>query len=162
MYKSRTVARSLAVVATAMVAPLVVAAPGNASTTDSGCTVSPKRPVFSGLNNGSNIPLIDYKAEVTCEAGLSIELWMQRWEQDLVTREGEAPDDLTGVTIKTLDFTDADTVTVRVRKPLPNTGPANEGAVEEVYSAVGFYVTSGPVTSDFTGYELTQVREIHR
>jgi len=162
MYTSRAVVRPLAAVAAALIVPVLAAAPSGASTTDSGCTVTPKRPVFSGKYNGSNIPLIDYKAEVTCEAGLSIEVWMQRWEQDLVSREGEAPDDLTGVTVKTLEFTDAGTKNIKVRKPLPNTGPAKEGAVEEVYSAVGFYVTSGPVTSDFTGYELTQVRSIHR
>ncbi len=158
---SKLISRA-AITAAALVAPLLIAGSGAASTTDSGCTTTPKRPIFSGEYNGSNIPLVDYKVDVTCEAGLSIEVWMQRNEQDLVSREGDPDDDLTGLTIRTLDFTEAGTKTIRVRKALPNTGPANEGAVEEVYSGVGFFVSSGPVTSDFTGYELTQVRAIHR
>jgi hypothetical protein len=152
----------LAIAAAALVAPLLIVAPSEASTTDSGCTVTPQRPVYSGVNNQNNIPLVDYKITITCDPGLLIDLEQVRWEQDLVSREGEAPDDRTGTFARQFDFTNGGTKKIKVRAPLPNTGPANEGAVEEVYQAVRFSVTSGPVTSAFTPYELTSVRSIHR
>jgi len=160
--RTRTIARPLAVVALGLVAPLLVTVPSEATTTDSGCTVSPSRPVYSGKDNKNNIPLIDYKIEMTCDPGLILHLEQERWEQDLVSREGEGQDDLTGTFAREFSFPNGGTRRIKVRTPLPNTGPANEGAVEEVYQAVRFQVENHPVTSAFTLWDLTQVRSIHR
>jgi hypothetical protein len=162
MNRSRTIAGSLAVAALGLTAPLLVTVPAQASTTDSGCTVTPKRPEFSGKYNKNNIPLVDYKIEMTCNPGRTLHLEQERWEQDLVSREGDAPDDLTGTFARSFSFPDGGTKRIKVRTPLPNTGPANEGAVEELYQAVRFQVTLEDVTSAFTAWELTQVRSIHR
>ncbi len=162
MNRSRIIAGPLALVALGLAAPLLVTVPSGATTTDRGCTVTPKRPEFSGKYNKSNVPLIDYKIEMTCDAGLVLHLEQERREQDLVSREGEAPDDLTGTFARDFSFPNGGTKRLKVRSPLPNTGPANEGAVEEVYQSVRFKVTNEPVTSSFTDWDPTQVRSIPR
>lgn len=162
MHISRTIARPLALTAGALMVPVLMASPGHATTTDSGCTVTPERPVYSGINNAANIPLVDYKITAHCDAGLTLHLEQVREEQDTNAREGDPIDDQTGTFAKDFTFPNGGTKHIRVRVALPNTGPANEGAVEEVYQKVRFSVTNGPVTSPFTAYELTQTRSIHR
>ena len=162
MNTSRAFVRPAAIAAIAMVAPLLLVSTGEAATTDSGCTVAPKRPRFTGDFTGGNVPIVEYKSTVTCDAGLVIDIEGEILESDLVAVEGDGPDDLTGTFTRQLDFTaGAGTETVKVRRPLPNTGPASEGVREEMYQAVRFQVTSGPVTSSFTDWELTQTRSIH-
>ena len=162
MNTSHTLARPLALAAGALMVPLLVASPGHATTTDSGCTVTPERPVYSGINNGGNIPLVDYKITAQCDAGLTLHLDQVRKEQDTNAREGDPVDDQTGTFQKDFTFPNGGTKHITVRVPLPNTGPANEGPKEEVYQEVSFSVTNGPVTSAPTAYELTSTRSIHR
>jgi hypothetical protein len=152
------------VAAAALVAPVLAAAPVDASTSDSGCTVTPERPRYAGFNNASNIPVVKYKVTVSCDAGLAAQVNQERWEQDLVSREGEAPDDLTGESTKVLNFPNGGTKEWVVLRALPNTGPANEGAIEEVYQAVSFRVKviGFPPISSWTPFELTNIRAIHR
>lgn len=162
MNRSRTIAGSLAVAALGLTAPLLVTVPTQASTTDSGCTVTPKRPEFSGKYNKNNIPLVDYKVEMTCLAGYTLHLEQQRWEEDTQAREGQEADDLTGTFSRDFSFPNGGTRRIKVRAALPNTGPGNEGAVEEVYQSTSFSVTNGAVTSQFTAWEPTATRSIHR
>ena len=162
MNTSRAFVRPVAIATIALVAPLLMVSSGEAATTDSGCTVAPKRPKFTGDTTGGNVPIIEYKSTVTCDAGLVLNLEGKILESDQLAIEGDAPDDLTGTFSRTLDFTaGAGTQTVTVRRPLPNTGPASEGPREEMYQSVRFNVTSGPVTSQLTDWELTQARSIH-
>lgn len=162
MSTSRPIARPLVFAAVLLTAPLFVAAtPVQASTTDSGCTVTPDRPVYSGVNDSSNRPYVDYRITATCEAGLTVEVKQVRMEQDQLSREGDPGDDTTGRFTKVFDFTNgAGTKSVKVRVLLANTGPANEGAIEEPYQKLKFSVTSGPVRSEFTPFELTDIRRI--
>jgi hypothetical protein len=144
--------------------PLLAVGPAHASTTDSGCTVTPQRPAYSGTNNAANIPIVNYKVTAQCTAGLSLHLEQVRMEQDTNAREGDPVDDQTGTFSKDFTFPNGGTKHIKVQAPLPNTGPANEGPVEEVYHQVRFKVTdaTGTVTSPFTAYELTSTRSIHR
>jgi hypothetical protein len=164
MNTTRTIARPLALAAGALMLPLVAGVPAHATTTDSGCSVTPERPVYSGKNNGANIPLVDYKITAHCSAGLTLHLSQIRMEQDLNSREGDPVDDQTGTFDKDFTFPNGGTKHIKVRVALPNTGPANEGATEEVYQKTSFTVTdaSGQVTSAPTAWELTAVRSIHR
>lgn len=162
MNTSRTIARPLAMAAGALMVPLLVASPGHATTTDSGCTVTPERPVYSGIDNGANIPLVDYEITAQCDAGLTLHLDQVRMEQDTNAREGDPVDDQTGTFSKDFTFPNGGTKHITVRVALPNTGPANEGPKEEVYQKTSFTVTNGPVTSAPTAYELTSTRSIHR
>jgi|SRR6476469_4315809 len=162
MNTTRTIARPLALAAGALMVPLLGVSPGHATTTDSGCTVTPERPVYSGVNNAANIPLVDYKITAHCDAGLTLHLDQVRMEQDTKAREGDPVDDQTGTFSKDFTFPNGGTKHIKVRVALPNTGPANEGAVEEVYQKTSFSVTNGPVTSAATAFELTQTRAIHR
>jgi hypothetical protein len=77
--------------------PIVAGVPAHPTTTDSGRTVTPERPVSSGKNNGSNI------------------------------REGDPVDDQTGTFTKDFTFPYGGTKHIKVRVPLPNTGPAKKG-----------------------------------
>jgi hypothetical protein len=154
---------ALAAAAAGLSAPLLLFSPSHAATTEDGCTVTPHRPAYSGVNNAHNIPLVDYKITVACDPDRTIFLDQVRMEQDLVSREGEAPDDTTGTWSKNFDFTNGGTKNIKVRVPLPDTGPANEGAVEEVYQKVRFEVTTNNgVDGGLTDYELTTIRSIHR
>lgn len=149
--------------AAAALAPLLVAGPAQASTTFSGCTVTPGTPEFSGLFNAGGVKYIDYKITVTCDAGLVAETDQRRQEQDLQSREGDPVDDFIGSSAHTWDFTaGAGTKSLKVRRTIPSTGPAAEGSTEELYQMLRFRVTSGPVTSTWTGYELTPARSIQR
>lgn len=159
-----TVAGGIA--AASLTAPLLMAVSAEASTIEDGCEVNPHRPVYSGRNNANNIPLVDYKVTVTCDPGRSVYIEQERWESDLVAVEGpgEGGDDHTGSSTKTLDFTAAGgTETFKFRRALPDTGPATEGPIEEVYQAVRFEVTTDSgVDGGMTDYELTAARSIHR
>jgi hypothetical protein len=141
--------------------PLVAALPAHATTTSNGCTVTPERPIYSGVNNGSNIPLVDYKITAHCEAGLTLHLSQVRMEQDTLAREGDPVDDQTGTFSHDFTFPNGGTKHIKVRVALVRTGPANEGPVEEDYQKVSFSVTNGAVTSAPTPWELTSTRSIH-
>ena len=142
MNTSRAFVRPVAIATIALVAPLLMVSSGEAATTDSGCTVAPKRPKFTGDTTGGNVPIIEYKSTVTCDAGLVLNLEGKILESDQLAIEGDAPDDLTGTFSRTLDFTaGAGTQTVTVRRPLPNTGSASEGPA-------GGDVPVGPVQRD--------------
>lgn len=158
MFTLRTLAAPLVLVAAAL--PLLVATPVQADTTDSGCTVSPKKPRFDGFDLGGNKQAL-YRITVTCDAGLVAEVHQVRMESDTLAREGETGEDTTGESTRTFDFTGgAGTQTWDLVRRVPNTGPASEGEVEEIYQKVEFNVTSGPVTSDDTPFELTDARSI--
>lgn len=149
--------------AVAVLGPLALAAPAQASTTSNGCTVTPGRPVFSGLFNVNGLPLVDYPITVSCGIGLIAETEQTRAEQDTQAREGDTVDDITGVSSNFFDFTAAGGIqTLNVRRVLVITGPATEGFEEEVYQSLRFRVSSGPVTSQFTSPELTLPRTIFR
>jgi hypothetical protein len=161
MNNTLKIARPLAMAAGVLMLPLAAAVPAHATTTSDGCTVSPERPVYSGKNNGSNIPLIDYKVTATCDLGVTLHLSQVRMEQDTLAREGDAKDDQTGTFNHDFTFPNGGTKHITVRVPLPNTGPASEGPTEEVYQKVSFSVTNGNTNSAPTPFELTQTRSIH-
>ncbi|HEY7042309.1 MAG TPA: hypothetical protein VH419_01435 [Nocardioidaceae bacterium] len=161
MNRLRKISRPIAIGA-ALVAPMLATVPSHASTSFQGCTLTPERPAYAGFNNASNIPVINYKFTIDCDQGLSAEVKQVRMEQDLVSREGDAPDDQTGTFSKVYDFPNGGVHHVTVQAPLPNTGPSNEGATEEVYQKVKMRVTSTTVTGPWTPFELTDVRSIHR
>jgi hypothetical protein len=161
MNKPHRYTRPLALAAGALLFPLVAAVPSHASTTDSGCTVTPERPAYSGKNTAGNIPLVDYKVTAHCDAGLTLHLTRVIWEQDLKSREGDPKDDKIDTVGKDFSFPKGGTKHLTLREPLPNTGPASEGPIEEMYLATSFTVSNGPVTSAPTPFELTDIRSIH-
>jgi hypothetical protein len=160
MNRIKTAVLPLAFAVTALV-PLGLSGPAQASTTDSGCTVTPVRPVFAGTFTLGGVPYVDYEIIVTCGVGLVAETYQERLESDLQNVEGDPVDDFIGSSSHTFDFTAAGgTQSVNVRRSLPTTGPATEGPAEELYQSLKFRVTSGPVTSNWTTPELTPARAI--
>jgi hypothetical protein len=120
----------------ALAMPLAVAGAASASTTSTGCTVTPLKPVFDHLNSAGN-KVIKYETKVYCDAGRSIEIQDERLEQDYLSA-----DDYYGTTIYNISFDSADTVYKSVLKVLPDADSLAEGEdYEEMYHAVGFQVT---------------------
>jgi hypothetical protein len=166
--KSRLAKLSLALVA-ATALPLGVAAPAHASTTKDGCTVTPLAPEFRGTFNAANVPYVYYPVEVSCVAsasGLSVEVTMETWEQDIANRAGDvdanginnADEDRIGSANFTRNFgAGGGSTTVDVRGLLPHT---DTDFNEEVYDKVKFRVTSGPVTGTWTAFEFSPVTQI--
>ena len=167
--KTRRVA-TLALTAIAAAAlPLAVAAPAQASTTKDGCTVDPLPPEFRGTFTAANVPYVYYPYDVSCIAsasGLSVEVKTETWESDRAGWAGDidangvnnADEDRIGSATTTRNFGPAGgATTVDVRGVLPHTDTDFD---EEVYHAVKFRVTSGPVTGKWTTLELSQATTI--
>jgi hypothetical protein len=119
----------------ALAMPLAVAGAASASTTSSGCTVTPLKPVYDHMDSGQK--MIKYETKVYCDAGRSIEIQDERLEQDWASA-----DDYYGTTIYNINFDSAATVYKSVVKVLPDADSWAEGEdYEEMYHAVGFQVT---------------------
>ena len=144
----------------AVLAPLALAVPAQASTTSNGCTVTPGVPYYPNVDTTGNVPYVDRKITVTCAVGLVAETDSELMEQDTQAREGDPVDDFIGEYASTFDFTaGAGTKTVILRRALPTT--PNEGLAEEMYQRLRFRVTSGVVTSPWTAFELTAPKSIN-
>lgn len=144
--------RSRRIIAAAVLAaalPLAGAATANATTTSSGCTVSPLRPVYDH-HNSAGVKVIRYNVTVTCTAGRSIELERHIHEQD----GGLNGDDHISTTTHNRYFASTSTVTMYAESSLPDT----EIGDEEMYQQVKFRVTSNGVTSPWTAWELSPVQ----
>jgi len=137
----------------ALAMPLAVAGSASASTTASGCTVTPLKPVYDHMN-GSGQKMIKYETKVYCDAGRSIEIQDERRDQDYWSA-----DDYYGTTIYNIRFDNAATVYKSVLKVLPDADSLAEGEdSEEMYHAVGFQVTSdNGVVSAWTSWENSPV-----
>src|SRR5258708_18843654 len=133
--------------------PLAVAGTGSASTTASGCTATPLKPVYDHTNS-SGQKVIKYETKVYCDAGRSIEIQDERRDQDYWSA-----DDYYGTTIYNIRFDNAATVYKSVLKGLPDADSLAEGEDSaEMYHAVGFQVTShnGGVSA-WTSWETSPV-----
>ena len=134
MNRSRSPPHGLGVAALSL-APLGITGTAHASTTADGCTVSPYVPTAGPLNGPHGRPMVKYRVDVTCVAGVDIHIDQDFWEQDLVTREGNADDEYIGTAYTVLSFPTAGTQSFTTREELPFTGVV-EGGVEEPYQAV--------------------------
>ena len=153
---SRKVVLALTGIA-ALAMPLAVAGSASASTTSTGCTVTPLKPVFDHTDSSGD-KVIKYETKVYCDAGRSIEIQDERLEQDWTS-----PDDYYGTTIYNISFDSAATVYKSVLKVLPDADSLAEGEdSEEMYHAVGFQVTSdNGVVSAWTSWENSPVVSFH-
>jgi len=162
MKRTRISALALTAAAVAL-ASLGLASPAQATTTANGCTMTPSRPVFAGTFTPGGVKNVNYVITINCDLGLTVEVESDLWEQDLVAREGDPNDDFLATVTRNRDFTlSAAAQVITITRAIPTTGPANEGTDEELYQSVRFRSTSGPVTSQWTTRELTQVRAITR
>ena len=141
----------------ALAMPLAVAGSASASTTASGCTVTPLKPVFDHLNSSGN-KVIRYDTKVYCDAGRSIEILDERRDQDNFSL-----DDFEGSIVYDLRFDSAKTVTESVQDVLPDADSLAEGAdKEEMYHSVGFQVTEdNGYVSPWTNWEDSAVVQFH-
>jgi hypothetical protein len=139
----------------ALAMPLAVAGSASASTTSSGCTVTPLKPVYDHMNS-SGQKMIKYETKVYCDAGRSIQIQDERLEQDWTSA-----DDYYGTTIYNISFDTAATVYKSVVKVLPDAdgwGDDNEG----MYHAVGFQVTEdNGYVAPWTDWENSPVVQFH-
>ena len=143
---SRKVVLALTGVA-ALAMPLAVAGSASASTTASGCTVTPLKPVYDHMNS-SGQKVIKYETKVYCDAGRSIEIQDERLEQD-----NWSADDYYGTTIYNIRFNGAATEYKSVLQVLPDADAWGDDN-EEMYHAVRFQVTSdNGVVSAWTPWE---------
>lgn len=135
--------RAFAATLVAMVLPLVAVGTAQASTTSSGCTVSPLRPVFDHFNS-AGVKVIRYNMTVTCDAGRTIEIEQHVHEADTINA-----DDHITTSNRSRYFATADSVTMWLENSLPDT----EIGDEEMYQHVSFRVSSNGVTSPWTAWE---------
>lgn len=144
----RIVTTALAAAAVAL--PLSIAAPmAHASTTSSGCTVSPLRPVFDHINSAGD-KVLNYRVTATCNANRTVTIEQDRMEED----GWPNPDDLIGESTLSRTFSVYGSYTFNVLRTLPDT----ELGEEEMYQKVRFRVTSNGVTSAWTGNENSPVQ----
>jgi hypothetical protein len=140
----------------ALAMPLAVAGAASASTTSTGCTVTPLKPVLDHTDsNGDKV--IKYETKVYCDAGRSIEIQDERLEQDWTSA-----DDYYGTTIYNISFDSAATVYKSVLKVLPDADVLGDHN-EEMYHAIGFQVTedSGYVAPWTSWWENSPVATFH-
>ena len=140
---SRRPRRALGAALLAAALPLVAVSTALASTTESGCTVSPLRPVFDHVNS-AGVKVIRYNMTVTCDAGRTVEIEQHVHEADTINA-----DDHITTSNRSRYFATADTVTMWLENSLPDT----EIGDEEMYQHVSFRVTSNGVTSPWTDWE---------
>jgi hypothetical protein len=141
----------------ALAMPLAVAGSASATTTSTGCTVMPLKPVFDHLNSSGD-KVIRYDTKVYCDAGRSIEILDERRDQDNFSL-----DDFEGSIIYNHRFDSAATVTESVQAVLPDADSLAEGAdKEEMYHSVGFQVTpdNGPA-APWTNWDDSPVVQFH-
>ena len=140
----------------AMAMPLAVASSASASTTASGCTVTPLKPVYDHTNS-SGQKVIKYETKVYCDAGRSVQIQDKRLDQDWTSA-----DDLYGVTIyNNVSFDSPATVYKSVLKVLPDADAWGDDN-EEMYHEVAFQVTSdNGVVSAWTNWEDSPVVSFH-
>jgi hypothetical protein len=141
----------------ALAMPLAVAGAASATTTSTGCTVTPLKPVFDHLNSSGN-KVIRYDTKVYCDAGRSIEILDERRDQD-----NYSLDDFEGSIIYNLRFDSAATVTKSVQAVLPDADSFAEGAdKEEMYHSVGFQVTpDNGSAAPWTNWDDSPVVQFH-
>ena len=140
----------------AVAMPLAVAGSASASTTASGCTVTPLKPVYDHMNS-SGQKVIKYETKVYCDAGRSIEIQDEILEQDWTSA-----DDYYGTKIYNLSFDSAGTRYVSVMKALPDADAWGDDN-EEMYHATGFEVTpdSGSGSGWTPDWDDSPVATIH-
>ncbi len=144
----------------AATASTLLTAPAEAATARKGCVVAPVRPAATNRVDASGNRLVDYKINVVCAGGRTVQIQQLRLEEDVLPRDIDAVDDVTGIGLRTLNFTGGAGVRkVRVRVALPNT--PGDGPVEEVYHKVRFRVTTPTGTTAWTPFESSRVRAIH-
>jgi hypothetical protein len=144
--------------AAALIAPAALAAPAHASTTASGCTVTPRKPVFTGDFTSDGRKKIEYKVDITCDGGRTVYVTQERWEND-----NYSADDLQGTTHFNIHFNSATTVTKSAIQALPTDGIGEGSDYAEVYESISFYVASDgnpPVISADTPWEFSSIVSI--
>ena len=131
----------------ALAMPLAVAGSASAATNASGCTVNPLKPVYDHMNS-SGQKVIKYETTVYCEAGRSIQIQDERFDQDWTSA-----DDSYGTTNYNIRFNGDATEYKSVLQVLPDADAWGDDN-EEMYHAVRFQVTSdNGVVSAWTPWE---------
>ena len=145
--------RAAAIVLIGAALPFAAVATANASTSASGCTVSPLLPVYDHTNS-AGVKVIRYNMTVTCDAGRTIRVDQHVHEQD----GGLNGDDHITSSARNRDFPSTDTVTMWLESPLPDT----ELGDEEMIQRVRFNVTSNGVTSPWTAWEESPMQQFSK
>ena len=157
MNRSKVALRVL-VVAAALTAGLGVMSPAHAATTRDGCTVDPLTPYHNGTFTSGGDKWINYDVEITCSAGRSVQLVMDRMEAD---SGANGADDFIGMSDTIKYFNTGTTIIWRITGALPD----NDGGFDqysEMYHMVGFQVTlyTGYVGA-WTNWDESPVSSIH-
>jgi hypothetical protein len=143
-------------IAAALAIGVGISSPAYATTTRDGCTVVPKAPYHNGTYTGTGDKWINYDVDITCSAGRSIQLVMDRMEEDY----GLNADDFIGMSDTTRTFTSSSTWTWSITGVLPD----NDGTLDhysEMYLQVGFQVTVNGVPGVWTNWDKGPVQSIH-
>ncbi|MGV1007348.1 MAG: hypothetical protein ACOYBY_01920 [Dermatophilaceae bacterium] len=146
--------RLAAVALVAATLPFAAVATANASTTLSGCTVSPLRPYYDHTNS-AGVKVIRYDMTVTCSGGRTITVDQHVHEQD----GGLNGDDHITSSLRSRYFSSTDTVTMWLESSLPDT----ELGDEEMYQHVHFQITDDlGTTSPWTAWEDSLVQQFSK
>ena len=143
-------------IAAALAIGVGITSPAYATTTRDGCTVVPKAPYHNGTYTGTGDKWINYDVDITCSAGRSIQLVMDRMEEDY----GLNADDFIGMSDTIRTFTSSSTWTWSITGVLPD----NDGTFDhysEMYLQVGFQVTVNGVPGVWTNWDKGPVQSIH-
>lgn len=129
-----------------------LAVPAQAATTvyHDGCIITVDPPAFKKHWNAAGAKLFDYTYHLTClpsPAGVTVEVTHERWESDVVGRNGDpdAPDEFTGRSTQTHSFAALGrTKVMTVRAVLPTANDDTDVPLE-MYQTATFRVQSGAV-----------------
>ena len=150
--KARITVTKVGVVIAASAASLgLMTGSAEASTTQSGCTVTPIKPIYAQRDNDSGDKIIRYQVNVACAANRTAVVDWQGVEEDGSTWYRTDRDD--GIFSRTVSvrFVSAGATTLSYERTLPDT----ESGKEEIYQKVRFYVVSNGVASQRTAWERT-------
>jgi hypothetical protein len=155
-HRPRTAKFALAssVVLGLIAAPLTLAAPANAETSERGCTVDPLKPKPSSKSHWDTNE-VDFRIRVECNGNKTVQIRQLRFEDD----PGRKDTFLGRSTfLESFDRHDR-SVTLHSRHDVPN---ADRHGDEEVYQLVSFRVRSGHSDnwSDWTDWEKSDIAEV--
>jgi hypothetical protein len=154
--RSKTAVRVLVLAATAA-AGLGVMSPAQAATTRDQCTVALHSPYHNGTFTAGGDKWINYDVDITCTAGRTIDLDMERWEADSGLN---GADDFIGSSSTSRYYSTTSTWTWTIKGVLPD----NDGGIDqhsEMYQKVRFQVTSNGVVGSLTSWESSATASIH-
>jgi hypothetical protein len=106
--------------------PFALAAPAQAATSSTACSVKAVAPAFAG-HTAAGVKLVDYKIQVHCDKARKVNVKQERWEDDYtITPPFNGNDFLGASSWNNLSVGAGQTITIHNVRTLVNGEPGNE------------------------------------